>query len=255
MFSLVDVHCHLEADEFADILPEVVEGARTAGIRTMITAATTPQEWAHSQRLAQSYPSIEFACGIHPWFVQEGDDGKTTALAQICHKGAVAVGEIGLDGKIDVPMPLQQTVFEAQLQLAKELMLPVVVHCRGAFNELLFSLKRVGVGERGGMLHAFSGSVELAEALMDYNFSFSMGGALSYRRSAKRVRVLKRIYPAHFLLETDSPDMPPVQVERPNRPEHIVYNLAGAAALLECSTEEIAKNTTANAIRLFALGA
>ncbi len=138
--------------------------------------------------------------------------------------------------------------------MAREAGLPVVIHCRGAFNELIECFQRVGQPPRGGIVHAFSGSVEVAEACLGYGLDFSMGGALSYRNSKKRAAVLARIYPDHLLLETDSPDMPPVQVkEKPNVPANILQNLHGAAELLGISAEAVAEDTARNAARVFGL--
>jgi TatD DNase family protein len=130
----------------------------------------------------------------------------------------------------------------------------MVLHCRGAFNEMLQSFRKIGVPQRGGILHNFTGSAEVAAQFMDYGFAFSLGGILTYRNSRKRNDMLKRIYPDAFLLETDSPDIPPVETkERPNVPANIVHNLRAAAEILERSPEEIAETTTHNAVCSFRL--
>jgi TatD DNase family protein len=130
----------------------------------------------------------------------------------------------------------------------------VVIHCRGAFNELILSLKRIGVPKAGGIIHSFSGSPELADELIRYGLNFSMGGTLTYRNSKKRAAVLKKIYPDHFLLETDSPDIPPVQKHGEiNYPHYIRYNLQAAAEILGDTIENVAEHTTRNAIRIFRL--
>ena len=249
--ELVDAHCHLESEEFSEGLEGVLDRARGAGVVALITAAVTPEEWERSAAIAATHPEVAFAWGIHPWFARPEHVGCMAALYEARARGAVAIGEIGLDAKIDVPMALQQALFEAQLAVARDCELPVVMHCRGAFNELLASLDRTGVPERGGMVHAFSGSVEIAEQCLRRGLSFSMGASLSYRPSPKRMRVLERIYPDHLLLETDSPDMPPAGCEKPNEPANIVRNLEGAAALLRVSPEDIARYTARNARELF----
>ena len=112
---------------------------------------------------------------------------------------------------------------------------------------------KIGMPEAGGIIHSFSGSVEVAELLIPHGISFSLGGILTYRNSKKRVKLLQRIYPDYFLLETDSPDIPPVQMEKPNVPANIIYNLKAAAEIVEKSEDEVAKATTQNAIGLFGL--
>ena len=153
-------------------------------------------------------------------------------------------------------MELQTAVFEAQLAIALELALPVVIHCRGAFNELHASLKRVGTPSPAGIIHAFSGSVQLARTFVQFGLKFSLGRSLTYKRSAKREELLRFIYPEHLLLETDSPDMPPIGVEpgSPNEPRNLPLNLRGAAELLGCDLAEVAEATTRNASDVFALG-
>jgi TatD DNase family protein len=131
--------------------------------------------------------------------------------------------------------------------------LPVIIHCRGAFNELIESLNRTGVPARGGIIHAFSGSREIAESLIKKGLSFSIGGTLTYKLSRKRSEVMNLIYPNHFLLETDSPDIPPVGTEKPNVPANILLNLKAASEITGMPEEEIAENTTENAKRIFGL--
>lgn len=251
--KLVDAHCHLEAEEFRDCLESVLAGAHAAGIVRLVTASIVPEQWPVSQSLAGRFAEVSFAWGVHPWYAREEHLGQLGPLERAREEGAAAIGEIGLDAKIaSPPMALQERIFCEQLRIARAIDLPVVVHCRGAFNELTRILNRDGGPACGGMVHAFSGSEDIAEALIKHNFSFSMGGSLSYKPSRKRVAVLKRIFPERLLLETDSPDIPPVQApEKPNVPANIVYNLRGAAAILQLPEEAVAEQTTANAARLF----
>ncbi len=250
---LVDVHCHLESPELTDDLDLHLQKATEAGVVHLLTASVTPSEWNRSLALAAKYSQVSCALGIHPWYATEADKKFIPDLRDAGKLGAVAIGEIGLDRKIDTPdFDLQLDVFERQMRIAIELDLPVVVHCRGAFNELISSVKKTGMPGRGGIIHAFSGSAELAKSLIVLGFSFSMGGTLTYRAGGKRRSVLELIYPYYFMLETDAPDIPPVQKpERPNVPGNILYNLAGASRLLGIPEEEIARQTTGNAEKLF----
>jgi len=254
---LVDVHCHLEAEEFAGNLDQVLADARAAGIVKLITASITPEQWDVSESLAARYPEVAFALGIHPWYIKPGDEERVAGLRDARARGAVAIGEIGLDSKIPSPsMEEQVLLFEAQLVVACELDLPVVIHCRGALGELARAIKAVGMPKAGGIVHAFSGSCEVAEELIGYGLSFALGGSLTYRNSKKRDLVLRRIYPEHLLLETDSPDIPPVQIRgtgQSNVPAFIRYNLSAAAETLGETEERVAAATTANARRIFRL--
>jgi TatD DNase family protein len=211
-------------------------------------------EWELSKNIYDKYPQVEFSIGVHPWYVSEVDRDIKLKLDRASSMGAVAIGEIGLDMKIGSPeFELQKEIFELQLQYAVDTDMPIIVHCRGAFNELIEIFNRIGVPRRGGIIHAYSGSLEITEILIKKGLSFSMGGTLTYRNSRKRSEVLKRIYPDYFLLETDSPDIPPVNTEKPNVPSNILLNLRAASEILSISEDKIAESTTANAIKIFGL--
>ena len=255
--KLIDAHCHLEDEVFKDNRDDVLTAARTAGLAAFLTASIVPEQWPLSQSLAERHEGVYFALGVHPWYAKEEHRDALPRLREAPARGAKAIGEIGLDGKVDTPpMALQQEVFEAQLAIAREVDLPVVLHCRGAFEELFGALKRVGAPERGGIVHAFSGSVEIAERLLGHGLCVSMGGSLTYRNSRKRQRVLERVYPDSFVLETDSPDISPVEARGqglPNTPANLLYNLKAAAETLGESPEAVAENTTRTAARIFDL--
>lgn len=252
--KLIDVHCHLESREFSTILDSIISDARNAGLVKLITSSITINQWEQSQALAQKYNEVEFTTGVHPWYACETDINVYTRLEQAGNTGAVAIGEIGLDKKVSSPdFDLQLAVFEEQMRFAVNKNMPVVIHCRGAFNELSISLKKTGIPLAGGVIHSFSGSVQIAEEMMEMGLSFSMGGILTYRNSKKRADILKKIYPYNFLLETDSPDISPVGTEKPNVPSNILLNLEAAGEILNVKIEEIAEKTTENAARIFRL--
>ncbi|TAL39084.1 MAG: TatD family deoxyribonuclease [Spirochaetes bacterium] len=253
---LVDVHCHLESDYFRDSLETILRDAARAGVVRLITSTTGPDEWERSASISARFPEVKFALGIHPWYCKPEDLPFIDELAYARDRGAIALGEIGLDSKIEnSDFELQRLFFERQLAIARDLDLPVVLHCRGAFDAMHAAFRKIGAPARGGLLHSFSGSVEIAETFMKHGMMFSFGGALTFRNSKKKAAVLKRVYPDHMLLETDAPDIPPVESrEMPNVPANIRYNLRAAAEILGKSEEEIAETTTMNASRLFGLG-
>ncbi len=253
--KIIDAHCHLESREFDGMLDSIISDACKAGVVKLITSSITPSQWEISRAIALKYPAVEFALGVHPWYGSLTDLADIENLKHSRDMGAVAIGEIGLDRKVDSPpFGVQLRIFERQLEIARDLNLPVILHCRGAFNELMASIKKIGMPVAGGIIHSFAGSMEIARDLMRYGLSFSLGGILTYRRNNKRARMLNLIYPDNLLLETDSPDIPPVQcMGRPNVPANIVYNLHGAAEILGVTEEEVALNTTKNAVRIFRL--
>lgn len=256
--DLVDVHCHLENPHLHENLKSVLADARDAGIKNLITSSITPDQWETSLQLAGENKEIECTLGVHPWYLQNTFMRSLEGLEGFLSRGAVAVGETGLDKKIDSPgLEMQVEFFEKQLSIARDMNLPVVIHCRGAFGEVKRSIKRVGMPDAGGIIHSFSGSIEVAEDFIPLGMSFSLGGILTYRNSRKRGRLMQKIYPRHFLLETDSPDIPPIEVrtDEPvvNVPANILYNLRAAAEILQVSAEEVARHTTENASKLFNL--
>ena len=252
--NLVDVHCHLQADVFKNTIDDVVSRAESAGVSVMITNAAQPDDWDACRSLAARFDSVHFALGIHPWYIPSGAKAFLSACSEKDFSGAVALGEIGLDRTTErVPLELQIDILRIQLDIAHDLKLPVILHCRGAWGELFSLLKKRPLAA-GGVVHAFSGSEELAADLVRFGLSLSIGGTLTYRDSQKRARVLKKIYPAHFMLETDSPDILPREKDAyPNEPANILYNLYAASEILAQSRETVAAATSENARMLFRL--
>lgn len=252
---LIDVHCHLESDLYKGNLDKVIERAEKAGIVKLITSSIFPDQWGLTKNISEIYNCVEFALGVHPWYIEEKHFSRLSDLNSLASSGACAIGEIGLDKKIEnAKFELQIKFFEAQLEIAGNAGLPVIVHCRGAYNELIEILKKFRKSNISGIIHSYSGNAEIAEILIKYNFSFSFGGALTYRNSRKKSEALKVIYPDYFLLETDSPDIPPVEVNGDiNYPENIHYNLKAASEIINKPVGEIAEKSTANAVRIFRL--
>lgn len=250
---LVDAHCHLDAEALSDRLDDVLARARRAGVVRFVTNATEPGAWDAVEALGRAHEGVAFALGVHPWFAREDHLAGVERLRDARARGACAIGEIGLDSTIgDPPEPVQVAVFEAQLRIAADLNLPVCIHCRGAFDQLVRSFKAAGVPEAGGMVHAFSGSVDVVEQLAPYNMRFSFGRSLTYTNSRKIPEVVRHVWPERLLLETDSPDMPPVTLDvEVNEPAYIVHALARAGEVLDVPVEDVAVRTTANAAALF----
>ncbi|MFC1668828.1 TatD family hydrolase [Spirochaetota bacterium] len=253
--KLIDVHSHLESDKLWNNLDNIIDDAKKTGIVKIITSSVDPKQWEQSALLAGKYGEVEYSLGIHPWYASLSDLDSIEELVNAKSRGAIAIGEIGLDKKIDNPsLEVQSKVFNRQLEIAGEINLPVIIHCRGAFTELIESIKKTGLPEAGGVVHAFSGSREIAEELIKLGLSFSLGGTLTFKLSKKRIAMINRIYPDYFMLETDSPDILPMQInEGPNVPSNILFNLKSAAEILGVPEEEVAQTATDNAIKMFKL--
>ncbi|MFW5860880.1 MAG: TatD family hydrolase [Spirochaetota bacterium] len=253
--KLVDVHCHLNSSHFRDNLDSIIDDATHAGIVAMITNAITPDGWEESALLTERFDCVYCAPGIHPWYISEKDITRIHDIPSFITGKTVAIGETGLDKKIESPgFALQQSVFEDQVIMARELDLPLIIHCRGAFSELIQSFKRTGISDAGGVIHSYSGNVEVAKQLIPYGMSFSMGGAVTHRNSTKKAKVLEYIYPHYLVLETDSPDIPPVEKgDSINVPANIRYTLTAVSEILGIAEDEIAHTTTINAQKIFGL--
>ena len=199
---LTDTHCHLNDPAFDGRVEEVLARAAEAGVTEVIVPGWDRESSLRAVALAAEFPAVRAAVGLHPWFVTESDD--LSWLPPLLEEPQViAIGEIGLDGAIEHDDPEQQeAVFRAQLALAAEHELLVLVHCRRRWDRLLPCLRETPVR---GIMHAFSGSRETMRELLALGFYISFSGSVT-RPHAKRVRQAAAAVPADRLLaETDAP--------------------------------------------------
>ena len=208
----IDSHCHLDAAEFDADRPAVVARARAAGVRLVVLPAVAVTNLDAVRVLAHEH-GLAYALGIHPLCVRDAVDAdlarlRTALAAQRDDPRLVAIGEIGLDHFVPGHDPARQEAFySAQLKLAREFDLPVIVHVRKSADTLLKHLRRTPV--RGGIAHAFNGSAQQARAFVGLGFKLGFGGAMTFER-ALQIRRLAADLPAEALvLETDAPDIPP----------------------------------------------
>lgn len=254
--ELIDSHCHLDVSDFDADRLAVLQRARHNGIAGIVVPGIESAGWDALWQLCRSEAGLYPAFGLHPVFLQQHTAADLPALQALLQRHPpVAVGEIGLDYHVeDLDRDAQQTVFEAQLELARDAGLPVILHVRKSHDQVLATLKRVRVC--GGICHAFNGSQQQASLYHDMGFSFGFGGMLTYERST-RLRALAKALPLEsIVLETDAPDMTVAQHrgER-NSPEYLPYCLAALAGVRGEDAEEIARVTTANAREVLKLEA
>jgi len=249
--NLVDTHCHLSFEPLRNDLDGVLARAREQSVDRVLVPAYDLESFQAIREIA-ARPEVLPAFGLHPWRADEPLEPEQ--LESALGEGAIAVGEIGLDFVIDRPSRERQAeVLRLQLDVARAAGLPVMLHCRGAFEELLGILSEYR-GELRGVVHAFSRGPELARRFLDAGLHLAFGGTLT-RPRAKRPRRSARAVPLErIVLETDAPsigliDVPPEQVE----PRHVRRVATALAELRETTIEDIARSTTANAERLFAL--
>ncbi|HFD79477.1 MAG TPA: TatD family deoxyribonuclease [Gammaproteobacteria bacterium] len=252
--ELVDTHCHLDLDAFEADRGQVLERARAAGVTRMVLPAVDAAHWNGLLRLCRDQPGLFPALGLHPVFLDRHGAGDVAALERAVERHSpVAIGEIGLDFLLrELDRARQQQLFEAQLEVARNAGLPVILHVRKAHDQVLATLRRIPVA--GGTAHAFNGSLQQAHQYLDLGFRLGFGGMLTYARSTRLRRLARALPPQGLVLETDAPDMTVAahHGER-NSPEYLPYCLQALAEVRDEEPEELARQTTENARAVFAL--
>lgn len=254
MYQLADSHVHLDDASFDADRLAVIARARAAGVTAQIVPAVTAASWTPIEALCASHADVHPAYGLHPMFLAQHHPSQLDALRRwLGEHRAVAVGEIGLDYFVDgLDRQLQQDYFLGQLQLARELELPVIVHARRALEDVTLQLRKIG-GLRG-VVHSFSGSEEQARQLWKLGFHLGIGGPVTYPRAQRLRRLVASMPIEHLLLETDAPDQPDANHRgMRNEPARLPEILHCIAELRGVSPEAIASITTANTKQLFGL--
>lgn len=251
---LFDSHSHLDAAEFDRDRDQVLERARAAGVDEQLIPAVDHDAWPGLRDICAADPGLHAAYGLHPMYLSRHRPEHLQALGDwIEREQPCAVGEIGLDFFIAELDPDQQRhYFQAQLELARDFDLPVIVHARRAVEEVTQALRRTG-GLRG-VIHSYSGSEEQARQLFELGFMLGIGGPLTYDRARRLHRLVAGMPLEFLLLETDSPDQPDSEHRgQRNEPARIRVVLDAVARLRGASPESIAEATRDNARRLLRL--
>lgn len=245
---LVDTHCHLDAAEFDSDRDSVVQAAAHCGVGQIVIPAVERANFGAVTSLCRDYSGYAAAYGIHPMYVDRAREEDLDALREtLTREQAVAVGEIGLDRYIEPRDDARQEFwFAAQLKLAREHKLPVLLHVRRAIDPVLKHLRRARV--LGGIAHAFNGSRQQADEFIKLGFKLGFGGAMSFPGSS-RIRELAANLPLDaIVLETDAPDIPPVwRAGQRNSPDQLPRIAEVLAELRGMTAAEVAVATTANA--------
>jgi TatD DNase family protein len=252
---LVDTHAHLDSARFKDDLEDVISRAAAAGVREIITVGTDMDSSRAAVTLAQHYPSIYATVGIHPHEAGDvrGDD--FMQLKYLCeHPKVVAVGETGLDFYRDLsPRSKQREALIAQLELAREINKPVVIHDRDAHADLLAILEQMAPSWRG-VLHCFSGDYDMATLAMGMGFYLSFAGPVTFQNAKRLQAMIPLLPPERLLIETDCPYLAPHPHRgQRNEPAYVRLVAAKIAELKALPVEQVAEVTTANAKQLFGL--
>ncbi|BAL81900.1 putative DNase [Selenomonas ruminantium subsp. lactilytica TAM6421] len=256
-FELVDTHTHLNDGKFAGSEAEVIQRAREAGVTRLINMGDTMKSSAKAVELAAQYEGVYAGVGIHPEEIYEitsAEDDQLAAWTQ--EKRVVAIGEIGLDyywEKDEAKRELQRRMFIHQLDLARQLHLPVCIHDREAHGDTLAILKKEGKGLRG-VLHCFSGSWEMAQEIYKMGWFIGVDGPLTYKNAAKLPEIVEKFPLERILVETDAPYLAPVPMRgKQNEPAFVTYVAEKVAEIRGISMEMVAKQTSINAEELYGI--
>lgn len=253
--NLIDTHTHLNDVKFVDDLDEVIQRASDAGVERMIVCGYDLQSSESAVQLANAYESVFATVGIHPHDAKSYDEHAENILKKLAaDRKALAIGEIGLDFHYNFsPREKQFAAFEAQIQLAKKLGLPIVVHSRESNPEALEILKSRSRDIVGCVFHCFSGDADFAREVLEMGFYIGIDGPITYKASQKLRDVVAMCPLDRLLIETDCPYLTPVPHRgKRNEPAYVVYVAEQIAAIKGLTLEVLAQTTTDNAKKLFA---
>ena len=253
---LTDTHTHLYYETNQDILDELMKRCLDKQVNRLFLPNVNSSSIPLVFGLADQYPQNCFPMlGLHPCDVKENYTEELSAIRnEIDQKKIYAVGEIGIDLYWDkTTLALQQQAFRTQIAWAKELDLPIVIHCREAFAEIYEILSDEKDDELRGIFHCFTGNAEQARQVIDLNFYLGIGGVLTYKNSGLD-KVVADISLENLVLETDSPYLPPVPHRgKQNESSYLVYIAQKLADLKQVSIEEVARVTTKNSENIFGI--
>ncbi|MCY3781056.1 MAG: TatD family hydrolase [Chloroflexi bacterium] len=260
--ELIDTHCHLNFTSYADDRMEVLARASDAGVKLIIIPAIDLPSCNQAIELAGQHDGVYAAVGVHPNSCGEFAQSHVDELRAFSrHQDIVAIGEIGLDYYWDkCPKPTQHSALEAQLELAADLELPVILHNREAASDLMAILEawapQTASSLRGrlGALHSFSASLETAQRAIDLGFFIGFTGPVTYKKADELRAIATSLPQDRIIIETDGPFLAPQERRgKRNEPAYLPFINRKLAELHGVSAEEMAQRTTANAKRLFAL--
>ncbi len=252
MAQIFDSHAHYDASAFDGDRDELLVALPTRGVGAVINAATDPESAVVSLRMAQRYAHVYAAVGIHPEAVGQATDDWLAAIARLAREPkAVAIGEIGLDYHYAdaAPREEQRAWFRRQLALAAEMNLPVIVHDRDAHEDILALLKEY---RPRGVVHCFSGSVEMMREVVDLGMYIGLGGATTFKNAKRPVAVAAAVPLERLLLETDAPYMAPEPCRGKRCDSSLIAHTAEKiAAIRGLTADDLLTATYQNAQRLF----
>ena len=268
MGQLTDTHCHLNLNPFQEHLDQTLERAWKRGIGRILIPGIDVETSRTAVALAERHEHLYAAVGVHPGDASTWQEDTLAILRELAqHPKVAAIGEIGLDYYRDrSPRPIQHQVFEAQLALAAELALPVVIHNRDSIDDLWKTLSEwqaalasngSALAGRPGVLHSYDGPLQMAQQAATQGFFIGISGPVTYKNAHERQEMVSALPLKHLLIETDAPFLTPhpYRGHWPNEPAYVVYVAEKIAELHNQPQETVTQTTWDNAAQLFNWGA
>jgi len=258
---LIDTHCHLTFEQLAWEIDHVVERSTAAGVTGWITVGTDSEQNRKAVEVAERFENMYAAVGIHPHESKDFTGDTITELKEFAaNDKVVAIGETGLDFHYDFSNESdQRRAFAAQLKIAREMNLPVIIHCREAFEDTMDILEqfiRLDGRLRGVVFHCFSGTAEQAKTILDYGFYISLTGVVTFKNAGEIRRAAEIVPTDRLMLETDCPYMSPepMRKRKINEPALMIHTANFVAELKDMTPADFAEEVTATSKSFFGLG-
>lgn len=253
---LVDTHCHLDLEPLSDNVEAVLERARAAGVAHCVSIGTTLETSRLNVEYARRFPMVRAAVGVHPNETGGLTDETLSAIERLTGETrVVAVGEVGLDFYRDHATPKdQERAFRAFIRLARRARLPLLIHCRNAYDRLLDVLRQEAGGAYQGIMHCASGPPEFIQEALALGFHISFAGNVTFPNATALRELVPRVPDERLLIETDAPFLAPQVVRgQQNEPAYVAHTAAYLAQMRGLTLEALGELTTRNACRLLAL--
>jgi len=256
-YMLIDTHTHLEMGEFDNDRKEVIKRAKETGIGYILTVGSDLEGCRKAVELSESEPIVYASVGIHPHEVKDITRETYDEIRRLARaKKVIAYGEIGLDYHYDLsPRETQRRCFREQIEIAKVLKLPIIIHSREARNDTLSILEEANARDVGGIMHCFSGDIDMARKAIDMGFYISFAGPVTFKNAERPKEIVRKIPVERILIETDSPYLSPEPFRgRRNEPSYLRYIAEIIAGLKGLSFEDVSRVTSYSAMKLLNIG-
>lgn len=253
---LFDTHVHLNADQFEEDLDDVIARAKDVGVENMVVVGFDEKTILRARDLVEQYSGLYAAVGWHPVDAIDMKDEHINWLEELlAHPKVVALGETGLDYHWDKsPKDVQKDAFRKQIRLAKKVKKPIIIHNREADQDIVELLREEKAEEVGGIMHCFSGNVDMANECLDMNFYISLGGPVTFKNAKLPKEVAKAVPIERLLIETDCPYLAPHPYRgKRNEPSYVKLVAGEIARLREMDYEELVAKTAQNAKKVFGI--